>query len=84
MQVSNGALPTHVSDQPAVYRITILGRLGVEWASTFGAMELRSETSENGESMTTLYGIVVDQSALYGLLNQIRDLGLILLTVERC
>jgi hypothetical protein len=36
---------------------------------------------DNGE--TELYGPVIDQAALHGMLNHIRDLGLPLLAVDR-
>jgi hypothetical protein len=37
--------------------------------------------AERGE--TVLSGPVVDQAALHGLLNKVRDLGLVLLSVNR-
>jgi hypothetical protein len=37
---------------------------------------------KNGTSMTELTGTVADQSALFGLLCHIRDLGLPLISVE--
>lgn len=65
--------------RPARYRLRVQGYLGVEWAVCFGDFALSWETP--GE--TVLVGQVVDQSALHGLLNTIRDLNLPLLEVQR-
>jgi hypothetical protein len=69
-------------DQPAIYQIKLLGRLGQEWSTTLDNLELSVSEMENGIAITTLSGTVTDQAALHGLLNQIRDLGLVLLLVE--
>ena len=53
--------------------------MGPEWSEWFGGMTITSdETNE-----TILSGQVVDQAALYGILNQIQALGLTLLSVLR-
>lgn len=59
------------------YRIRIDGHLDQRWADWFGDMTLSRET----DGTTLLSGPVVDQSALHGLLQTIRDLGLPLLSV---
>jgi len=61
------------------YRIRIKGHLAAHWAEWFDGMTITS--LENGE--TLIEGAVVDQAALHGMLNRIRDLGLPLLTVDR-
>ncbi|MBE0696664.1 MAG: hypothetical protein IH586_07055 [Anaerolineaceae bacterium] len=71
-----------IFDQPAHYEIILSGRLGDQWASTFEGMVLRVETQASGRSFTILSGMV-DQSGLHGLLSQIRDLGLPLISVKR-
>jgi hypothetical protein len=64
---------------PARYCIRVKGQLGSEWSEWFGGMSITSdETNE-----TILSGQVVDQAALYGILNQIGALGLTLLSVLR-
>jgi hypothetical protein len=70
-------------DEPALYRIQLLGRLGQEWSSTFDEMRLEVGKTSRGQAVTTIRGAVTDQAALHGLLNQIRDLGMVLLLVER-
>ena len=59
------------------YRIRVKGRLGERFATAFDAMEL-----EPGDGSTVLTGVCVDASALYGVLEQLRDLGLELWDVE--
>jgi hypothetical protein len=64
---------------PARYCIRVKGQVGPEWSQWFGGMTITSdETNE-----TFLSGQVVDQAALYGILNQIQALGLTLLSVLR-
>jgi hypothetical protein len=63
---------------PARYRIRIKGHLGPQWATWFEGLTMTWQ--EPGE--TVLTGRVVDQAALHGILNAIRDLGLPLLEVQ--
>lgn len=53
------------------------GHLDSNWSDWFEGLEMRH--IEDGS--TELYGWVVDQALLHGLLNQARDLGLTLLSV---
>ena len=61
------------------YRIRVKGVLDSKWAEWFGGMTI-TPTSP-GE--TLLEGSVIDQAALHGILATIRDLGLVLLLVEK-
>jgi hypothetical protein len=67
--------------QPAAYRIRIVGRIKNGWAD-FMTELWEVHLHENGASVTELTGTVPDQSALFGLLCHIRDLGLPLISVE--
>jgi hypothetical protein len=61
------------------YEIVLKGRLDeylVEW---FGDMRM----AYDGCGLTMLSGYIADQSALHGVLNQIRDLNLILVSLRR-
>jgi hypothetical protein len=62
---------------PATYRIRVQGQLGPDWTVFFGGLTLSWQEPDQ----TVLVGQVVDQAALHGLLNTIRDLGLPLLEV---
>src|SRR3712207_670751 len=60
------------------YEIRVAGHLGQRWAAWFDELTL---THEDGT--TVLHGPVVDQAALHGLLQKIRDLGLPLVSVAQ-
>ena len=61
------------------YHIRIEGELGQEWADWFGGTAIAREPG----GVLLLTCAVADQSALYGLLRKLRDLGLPLLSVNR-
>lgn len=65
-------------DQPACYRIRVRGRLEARWSAWFDGLAMTTREDE-----TLLAGLVMDQPALHSLLTRIRDLGLVLLSVER-
>jgi hypothetical protein len=64
--------------QPAIYQIRLKGHLGVQWSDWFEGLSITLE--EHG--VTLLTGPVVDQAALHGLLKQVRDVGLPLVSVN--
>lgn len=64
--------------QQTTYRIRIQGQLGPEWSSWFAGLAVRPEP----DGTTVLRGQLADQSALHGLLAAIRDLGLLLVSIE--
>jgi len=66
-------------DAATIYQIRISGHLGSEWGEWFGNLEI--ENQPNGEA--TLTGVVADQAALHGLLQQLFALNLTLLAVNR-
>jgi hypothetical protein len=73
-------LPNHLRlDEPAVYRIFIQGRLDPKWSAEFSAMQIIPLKLNNGLTLTLLTGNVADQASLHGLLNKIRDYGLVLM-----
>lgn len=62
-----------------VYQIQVQGHLDARWLARFEGLTITLTPS--GETIFT--GSIVDQAALYGLLNRIRDLGLELISVQR-
>ncbi len=65
---------------PAIlYEIRVRGHLDEERHVWFEGMVVRPLLGDE----TTIWGIVRDQSALFGLLSRVRDLGLELLAVRR-
>jgi hypothetical protein len=67
------------ADGAGHYEIRLKGHLGPRWASWFDGLTLT--TCSDGT--TTIHGPVVDQAALHGLLQRVRDLGLPLISVTR-
>ena len=70
--------PLEQLSQPVSYRIHICEKLDSIWSDWFAGFSI---THTDGE--TILEGSVPDQSALYGILAKIHDLGLTLIRVER-
>lgn len=66
------------TDQPMVYQIRIHGHLSQRWTDWFEGLTITQE--EDGS--TLLSGLVMDQSALHGILKKIRNLGMPLLSVN--
>ena len=62
------------------YRITVTEHLDDSWSDWFDSLTI----SHAEDGVTTLTGPVRDQTALYGLIATIRDLGLTLLDVTPC
>ena len=65
------------ADSPIPCEIRVKGGLDARWANWFDGLSLRTD-----DGTTVLYGTVVDQTALYGVLRKLRDLGLPLLSVS--
>lgn len=65
--------------QLACYAIRVKGHLDPRWSEWFDGMTVT--LLEGGE--TILSGPVADQAALHGLLIKVRDLGLVLISVNR-
>ena len=65
--------------QPAHYVIRVKGHLSGQWTDWFDGMAI--ENQPNGDAV--LSGVLPDQSALYGVLRQVHDLGLTLIAVQR-
>jgi hypothetical protein len=60
------------------YRIELEGRLESRWTNMFNNMEIAY-----AQGRTIISGPVPDQTALHGLLARIRDLGLVLISLQR-
>ena len=72
VQIMEGQINGHVR-----YRVVVRGRRGEHLARAFGYLELDSRPGQ-----TTLTGDFADQAQLYGLLDQLRDLGIHLVSVN--
>jgi len=63
---------------PGQYQLRIRGHLNSSWSDWFEGMVLTQED----DGTTTLCGPVVDQAALHGLLEKVRDIGATLMAVN--
>ena len=73
--------PEHASPArqvPTQYRIRVGGHLDQHWSVWFGDLTLTRES----DGTTSLCGFVADQAALHGVLTKVRDLGIVLISVE--
>jgi len=68
--------------QSAKYQIKIQGRQTEGWSDWMGDLEIVADRNPGEITITTLTGIVKDQSGLHGLLNRIRDLSIPLISVQ--
>jgi hypothetical protein len=72
-------LATPATHDLVVYEIRLQGHLDQRWSAWLDGLAVINEQ----DGTTLLYGSLIDQAALYGLLIRIRDLGLPLLSVQR-
>jgi hypothetical protein len=63
---------------PARYEVRVDGVLEGRWSEWFEGLHIQNQGGE-----TILSGTLPDQSALHGILEKVRDLGLSVLTVCR-
>ena len=61
------------------YAIRVEGLLDAHWSQWLDGMTITHEAGD----VTRLEGRLIDQAALHGLLNKLRDLRLVIITVER-
>ncbi len=66
-------------DKPTLYEICIQGYLADRWSSWFDGLTIH----HNPDGNTVLCGILPDQAALHGVLQKIRDLNLVLISLRQ-
>jgi len=66
-----------------VYQIKINGALDQTWSNWLGNVDIRTSQTDDDGVITTLSVDLVDQAALFGILDHIRDLNLKLVSVNR-
>jgi hypothetical protein len=77
--MSDKQAPTGSRSEPEQYEIRLAGHLDQRWAEWFDGLTL----THRSDGSTVLHGPVVDQAALHGLLQKVRDLGLPLVSVAQ-
>jgi len=70
-------------DTKAEYAIRVVGYLDESWSDRFSGMAILQRETGGPKSETTLIGPLVDQAALFGVLNALYDMRLPLVSVER-
>ena len=65
------------------YQICIKGHLDERWALWFNGLTIQRTVDAEDAPITLISGPVVDQSALYGTLSRLRDLGVTLISVQQ-
>ncbi len=66
-------------DKPGVYEIVVKGKLDSRWSRWFANMQIIPRPDGN----TLIAGPIADQAALYGVISRMRDLGMVLISVQR-
>lgn len=66
-----------------IYQIKIKGPLDQTWSDWLGNVEMCTEQTEEKGIITTLTVDLIDQAALFGILDHIRDLNLALVSVNQ-
>ena len=76
-------MTTHPTGEPATYRIRVQGSLEPEWSQRLGGMTVAVWEGPSGARFAELTGPLADEAALKGVLEQLYNLRLPLLGVER-
>ena len=73
--------PTSTPDRSEAgrYEIRLTGHLDAHWSAWFDGMVV----THHDDGTTLIAGTVVDQAALHGLIQRVRDLGMPLLSVAQ-
>ncbi len=69
-------------DQPGMYRIRVQVALGTHWMEYFEEMEIKIESTPDGNPVTQLTGCLADQAAVQGVLQKLYNLGFPLISAE--
>ena len=71
-------------DQPAEYEICVAGMLDDSWSDRLGGLAIMCSNGgkKDEKPVTTLTGPLIDQAALFGVLNALYDMRLPLISVD--
>jgi hypothetical protein len=72
-------IPSIDPDEAAYYGILVKGHLEPRWAEWFDGLTL----THNADGTSLIHGPVVDQAALHGVLERLRDLAVPLLSISQ-
>ncbi|MBN1315128.1 MAG: hypothetical protein JXA42_06655 [Anaerolineales bacterium] len=68
---------------PDVYQIQIREKLDRRWSDWFEGLEIAYHQDDRDQYITILTGPIIDQAALYGILQKIHNLNLVLISVQQ-
>ena len=68
--------------EPARYRIAVEGSLDESWSGRLGGMHIEPALRDDQSPVTTLTGPVRDQAALMGVLNNLYQMHMTILSVD--
>ena len=69
-------------DIPATYCIRVAGFLDKNWSDRLAGLEIVCDEGQGCKGVTTLSGTLIDQAALFGVLDGLYGLGFPLVSVE--
>ena len=78
----NKDMPCLSIDMPATYCIRVVGFVDQNWSDRLAGLEIVCDKRQGRKAVTTLSGTLIDQAALFGVLNALYDMRLPLLSVE--
>ena len=64
------------------YQITLRGHLDTRWEAMFPGFSFKHEMTPEDQPITVMTGKVIDQAALYGTINRLRNLGAELISFQ--
>ena len=70
-------------DSPALYQISVQGKIDPTWSDRLEGMAICLATAEGDPLVMTLEGELSDQAALAGVLNTLYELHLTIFSVQR-
>ena len=70
-------------DCPRIYRVRIVGELNESGLAHLEGLEISTSTTDHNILVTQISGWFADQTALFGLLEHLYDLGRVILAVEQ-
>jgi hypothetical protein len=66
-----------------IYQIKVKGELDKSWSEWLDNIQISCEDQQDGTVITILTVDVTDQSTLFGILDRIRDLNILLISVTK-
>ncbi len=69
-------------ETPATYRIRVQGHIDSSWSELIGNMSIKTDSARGKNPVTNLVGYLIDQAALSGVLKELYDLRIPILSVE--